>query len=103
MTAPKKFADVMNANATLSLLLRRARELSALELLLNARLGEAFAKNCRVAAFKEDGMLVLVASSPVWVTRLRYLVPDLLAWAKDVPEFTGLKAINVQIARQTAP
>lgn len=103
MTTPKKIADVMTANATLNLLLRRVRELSGLENLLNARLGEVFARNCRVAAFREDGTLVLVASSPVWVTRLRYLVPDLLAWSKDVPEFRGLKTIHVQIARQAAP
>jgi len=103
VTAPKKFAEVMHANATLSLVLRQAQELRGLEEVLNARLGDAFAQNCKIAAYRDDGTLVLVARSSVWVTRLRYLVPDLLAWAKQVAEFSALKAIHVQIARQPGP
>jgi hypothetical protein len=96
---PQKLADVMATNATLSLLLRQAQELRGLEGLLNARVGDAFAQNCKVAAFREDGTLLLVAKSPVWATRLRYLVPDLIAWARGVPEFRSIKSIHVQVQR----
>lgn len=99
MKAPKKLADIMAANATLSLLLRQAGELRTLEGILNARVGDTFAQNFKVAAFREDGTLVLIARSPVWATRLRYLVPDLLSWAKHVPEFGSIKSIHVQVER----
>ncbi len=102
MKTPQKLTDVMAGNATLSLLLRQAQELRSLESLLNARVGDAFAQNCKVAAFREDGTLLLVAKSPVWATRLRYLVPDLIAWARGVPEFQSIKSIHVQVQRPPA-
>ncbi len=102
MKTPQKLTDVMAGNATLSLLLRQAQELRSLESLLNARVGDAFAQNCKVAAFREDGTLLLVAKSPVWATRLRYLVPDLITWARGVPEFHSIKSIHVQVQRPPA-
>lgn len=102
MKTPQKLKDVMAANATLSLLLRRAQELRGLESILNTRVGDTFAQNCKVAAYRDDGTLVLVARSPVWATRIRYLAPDLLSWAKGVPEFGSISAIHVQVERWPA-
>jgi hypothetical protein len=95
----RKLNDVMAGNASLSLLLRQAQELRGLEKILNARVGDTFTQNCKVAAYRDDGILLLIARSPVWATRLRYLVPDLLVWAKGVPEFGNIKGIHVQVER----
>ncbi len=103
MKTPRQLSDIMTGDATLSMLLRQVQTLQVLEALLNARTGDSFAQHCKVAALKEDGVLVLVARTPVWATRLRYLAPDLVEWAKGVPELSTVKSIQVQVARQTGP
>lgn len=97
--SPRKLTEVMARDTTLSQLLRTARELKALQALLDARMGAGFAANCKVAALRADGTLVLVARSPVWASRLRYLGNDLVEWAKQVPELASVSGVHVQVGK----
>ncbi|MGD9600739.1 MAG: DciA family protein [Gammaproteobacteria bacterium] len=103
MKRPRPLDDVMSSSATLHQLLARARQLQTLEQLLGARFGDAFTKHCKVAGVREDGTLVLVAQTPVWVTRLRYMAPDVISWARDTPELAGVRRVDVHVARRLAP
>lgn len=97
--SPRRLTDVMARDTTLSQLLRTARELKRLQALLDERMGAGFAANCKVAALRADGTLVLVARSPVWASRLRYLGNELVAWAKQVPELAAISGVHVQVGK----
>jgi len=97
--SPRKLTEVMARDTTLSQLLRTARELKVLQALMDARMGAGFAANCKVAALRADGTLVLVARSPVWASRLRYLGTDLVEWAKQVPELARVSSVHVQVGK----
>lgn len=97
--SPRKLTEVMARDTTLSQLLRTARELKALQALLDARMGSGFAANCKVAALRADGTLVLVARSPVWASRLRYLGNELVEWAKQEPELASVTSVHVQVGK----
>ncbi len=97
--SPRKLTEVMARDTTLNQLLRTARELNTLQALLDARMGAGFAANCKVAALRADGTLVLVARSPVWASRLRYLGNELVKWAEQVPELASIRNVHVQVGK----
>ncbi|MSR13115.1 MAG: DUF721 domain-containing protein [Gammaproteobacteria bacterium] len=94
-----KISDVAAANSELRQLFEHVRGLRELEALLFLKLGTPLSRNFNVAAFHDDGALVLVARSALWATRLRYLAPELVTWAKTVRELRGIKSLQVYVGR----
>lgn len=101
MKSPRSISSILSTHASLASLQRQAERLRALERTLGDRLGEHFQQNARVAALREDGALVLITRSPVWATRLRYMVPEILAWARGIPALAEVRAIEVQVGNLT--
>jgi hypothetical protein len=99
MGGPIKVGEVVATNSSLRALLRRADDLRALERLFTERLGPGFAAHFDVAGIHDDGVLVLIAHSAAWATRLRFLVPELLQWARTTAPLKHVTAIDVRIAR----
>lgn len=64
-------------HSALGQLLGHARRMEALDEAFRKCLGPPLSRYCRVANLT-PGRLVLHACSPVWATRLRYVVPDVL-------------------------
>jgi hypothetical protein len=77
MKRPTRVGAIVAGNSTLAGLLRRARELEALEELVRGWLPPTLAPHVRVAALRED-TLVLAADSAAWVrqVKIRMLVGD---------------------------
>lgn len=101
MKSPRPITAIITAHASLDALRRQAERLRALQGTLGERLGEHFLQNARVAALREDGALVLITRSPVWATRLRYMVPEILGWARGVPALAEIRTIEVQVGNLT--
>lgn len=103
MKGPRKIGDIVANHSVLQMLVTRTTELKGLRDTLALKLGDSFVQNFDVAALHDDGTLVLIAQSPAWATRLRYVVPDLLVWARSIPSLTRVTGIQVQLARVRGP
>lgn len=88
--ATQGFVDVLSQDASLADIAKRARALEELDLQLRAALPAATAAKCRVINVRE-GLLVVMARSPVFAARVRIAQGDLLAKAKALGlEVTGI-------------
>jgi hypothetical protein len=101
MKSPRPISSVIAAHASLDALRRQTERLRALQGILGNRLGGLFQQHARVAALREDGTLVLIARSPVWATKLRYMVPEILNWTRGEAALTEVRTIEVQVGDLT--
>jgi hypothetical protein len=69
--------QTLRPGSMLARLLVHARRVEALDQALKKCLGTPLGPHCQVANVTRTG-LVLHARSPIWVTRLRYVVPEVL-------------------------
>jgi hypothetical protein len=52
--------------------------------------------HCRVANLR-DGNLILITDSPVWATRLRYLLPGLLDNLRQTATWVRIHCIDIKV------
>ncbi|MDJ0748560.1 MAG: DciA family protein [Woeseiaceae bacterium] len=64
-------------------MIRRAREMGELTHILCDSLPGEFAGAIAAANVRDDGSLVVIATSPAWASRLRYESESLLAAARE--------------------
>ena len=77
-------------------LFSEAQRLSQLQQLLESQLEPAARDHCKVAAWRE-GNLVLIVSDGQWATSLRYREKRLLKQLGELPEFSGLHRISFKV------
>jgi hypothetical protein len=94
-----KIGDVAAANSELRQIFDHVRRLRELEAELFLKLGTPLSENFNVAAIHDDGALVLVARSSLWATRLRYLAPEIVSWAKGIATLQAVKSIQVHVGK----
>ena len=81
----KRLENLLNPaeNGDLGELVRHAREMGDLVARLQQSLGGDEGMSIRAANVREDGTLVVLASSPAWAARLRFESETLLAAARE--------------------
>ena len=72
-----------NNDGELAGVIRRAREMGELAHVLSESLPDDYADAIAAANVRDDGSLVVIATSPAWASRLRYETDVLLAAARD--------------------
>ena len=72
-----------NNDGELADVIRRAREMGELTHILCDRLPAEYQGSIAAANVRDDGSLVVIATSPAWASRLRYETDALLAAARD--------------------
>lgn len=78
MTGPRRIGDILAPSGSpLATLLSRARHLQQLDAQLAEFLDRPLLDHIQVGG-NDNGVLVLVADSPVWGHRIRYLAPGIL-------------------------
>jgi hypothetical protein len=78
-----------------SRLVSQARNLMALETLLQELLPEPLRAHCRLLAIRED-TLVLAADSPVWAARLRFHAPQLVKQL-SISQTMKLRTVRIRV------
>ncbi len=71
-----------NNDGELAGVIRRAREMGELTTILCAELPAEYASAISAANLREDGSLVVIATSPAWASRLRYETEKLIDAAR---------------------
>lgn len=96
---PVHFPAVIKASddKTLSPMLRHAHELLRVEAIIRGLLPQNLRSRFRVANLR-GRRLVLTADSPVWATRLRCQLPDMLRRMKDAAPGHSISEIDVKVA-----
>lgn len=84
-------------NSKLSQICMRAIQLEELSTIVLKFLPQAVSAHCQVSSFR-SGILVLITSSPLWATQLRYLAPELRERLRT--EANLYQIITVQIKLQ---
>ena len=82
-----------NANHSLATMQAKVKFLQQLNLIWQQRVEMNLAQHTRVANYREN-TLIIEADSPVWTTRLRFLIPDLINQLTKHFEFRHLKKID---------
>ncbi len=72
-----------NNDGELAGVVRRAREMGELTRVLCDSLAAEYAGAIAAANVRDDGGLVVIATSPAWASRLRYETDKLMAAARD--------------------
>ncbi|MCC6715114.1 MAG: DUF721 domain-containing protein [Gammaproteobacteria bacterium] len=102
---PVHFPAVIKTSrdGTLSPILRHAHELLRVEAIIRGLLPQNLRSRFRVANLR-GRRLVLSTDSPVWATRLRCQLPDVLRRMKDAAPENSVSEIDVKVAlSQTQP
>jgi hypothetical protein len=89
-------AALLREARPLQSLFSEAQRLSLLQQLLESQLEPAALDHCKVAAWRE-GNLVLIVSDGQWATRLRYREKRLLKQLGELAEFSGLRRISFKV------
>lgn len=89
-------AALLREAKPLQALLNEAKRLSQLQALLERHLEPAASEHCKVAAWR-DGQLLLIVSNGQWATRLRYREKRLLTQLAALAEFNGLQRIIFKV------
>lgn len=58
--------------------------------------------HCRVGCYV-SGVLTLFSDSAAWATKLRYSVPDLLSKLRVIPQWAGLRSIQIKVQPNWEP
>lgn len=96
--SPAPLSDLLTATgSTLKTLVERAGALHRLQQAVNKRLPEDLRAHCRVANVR-DQTLILQADTSTWATRLRCLIPELLAGIKSQSGMTTLRDIRIKVS-----
>ena len=83
-------------------LLGKVEKLHDLNVLIKQYLPSPLVNHCQVANLRH-GKLVLSVDSPVWATKLRFYMPELLAALRQQPRFAGLAGMDVCVAPEPLP
>ncbi len=81
-------------------LLDKVNKLHDLNIFVKQYLTSPLVDHCQVANLRQ-GKLVLAVDSPVWATKLRFYLPELLSTLRQQPRFAGLAGIEVCVAPET--
>lgn len=92
----KATATLLHATKSLQSLLDEAQRLSHLQQLLETQLEPVAREHCKVAAWR-DGNLLLIVSDGQWATRLRYQEKRLLKRLGVLKDFSGLQRIMLKV------
>jgi len=81
----KKLDNLLESglNRRLKKLIRRARDMETLTTALRAALAEDLAENLLAANLHDDGLLVLVCSTPAWASRMRFETDAIMKIARS--------------------
>jgi len=94
-------AALLRETKTLKSLFGEAQRLAHLQQLLESQLQPAARPHCRVAAWRDDCLLLIVTDGQ-WATHLRYQQKRLLRQLRNLKEFANLAKILFKIQPTTA-
>ncbi len=95
--SPKSLSELLfRPGSALGELARQAAATEDLAATLRASLAPELAVELRSAALRDDGTLVILASSPAWATRLRFEAEALLAKCRE--RNPGAARVRIRVA-----
>ena len=98
MTKVRSLKQLLD-NDTVAALVAHVQRLQAINVLLPTCLPGELAAHVRTAGWRED-RLVLQADSAAWVTRLRFLAPQLLRCLQQHPPLATVQHLELRVAPQ---
>lgn len=85
-------------NKTLGALFKRLQQLKIWNAALRESLGPdaLVANHCQIVNLK-DNQLIVIADSPLWLTRIRFFIPQLLPKLRTYPDLQSIKAMCCKV------
>jgi hypothetical protein len=102
MRSAKQVHKLLKASKRSSHLLRRAERSVQLTHDLRSLLPSPLASYCQVSDLTGH-ILTVVATSPVWAAKLRYLQPALLKAFGSIPSLSQATEVNIKISKLSQP
>ena len=93
---------LLNASGgQLARLVRRCQARTDLETVFRRTLPDNLASHLALGHY-DNGVLIVLAASAAWATRLRFECPDVESKLRGTPAFSQLKAIQIKVRRRMA-
>ena len=102
MRTPEKISAIFTASDRLTQLSRDAAHLATLNKLLQSHLPTALSGHIRLAAIRDE-VMVLQADSSAWASQLRFRTPEILARVAELPNFPKIVSIRVRTRNDHSP
>ncbi|MBD3609325.1 MAG: DUF721 domain-containing protein [Gammaproteobacteria bacterium] len=100
MTSAKQINTLLSKLKQTSHMFKQIEHEKRLTQNLRALLPSPLAENCQAGGIKND-TLIIFTTSAVWASKLRYLIPTLLADFSEHPKFQQVTEINIKINQST--
>jgi hypothetical protein len=97
MKSLRPIQTTFGQRGTLHAISSHARQLESLQRIIQACLNEPLCSHVQLANYRK-GLLILQTDSPVWASKLRYLVPELRKQCQLHPSFQSLRDIRILVA-----
>lgn len=95
--SPQPLANILSTDsAGLQRLVERTKALSRLNQAMQSYFPSPLNEHCRIANVKEN-VVIIQTDSSAWHTRLRYHVPQLLAFLRQQPGLGDLREIRIRV------
>lgn len=95
-------ASILLRNPRLRQLCVQIQQLNQVQACLERILPDDLGPHYRATAILGDS-LILHAESPAWATRLRYLIPDMLAALSGMPDLRDIRSIRIRTVPHSPP
>ncbi len=98
----KKITDILHhQSSSLGELLKKVFQYNQLELNLEDFIAPEVASHVQLGAYQK-GILILLADSGSWATKLNYMIPELREKLRQHKHWAGLKNITIKVAPHIA-
>jgi hypothetical protein len=97
MKSLRPIKTTFGQRGTLHAISSHARQLESLQRIIQACLNEPMCSHVQLANYR-NSLLILQTDSPVWASKLRYLVPELIKQCQLHPSFQSLRDIRILVA-----
>lgn len=99
MSKVRRGSDILQRQPGLQQIMRHARLIGRLQLIVQQNLPPAAAAHCQLANYNH-GRLLLVIDNAHWATRLRYQQEQLTERLRRHPQFSDLRIIQFRVRPQ---
>jgi hypothetical protein len=97
MKSPRPVDITLKQRGQLQSITGHARQLQSWQRVIQSCLNEPLCSHVQLANFR-NGLLILQTDSPVWASKLRYLVPELVKQCRSHPAFQSLRDIRILVS-----
>lgn len=100
--SPKSIADIVSSSPIIKELRQEAKKLEHMQMFISSFVDAELMKKITIGAVGTD-FIVLIADSPAWAAKIRYIVPQILENLNARAEYAAVNTIRIRTQKHDRP